>query len=275
MNNSLRNTNILVTRPAHQAKGLCELIESHQGTPILFPCIEIIPISDQKSVRTEIQSLHQSDLVIFTSPNSVLFSKNLIDASLAQQLTIIAIGPGTKKELEAAGFTVHHIPEKSFNSEGLLALDVTQNIKDKHITIVRGKGGRELLAKTLSERGAILNHVIVYERIKPNIDPSHIINQLQNRQIDIIIATSNEGLNNLVELIGPKAQTQLQRTPLLVVSQRLLQQVEELGFTQTPTLAENASDEKILAALIQWKDMHYGKSAQRKTTITNTSTKGH
>jgi len=273
MNNKLHNTNILVTRPAHQANGLCDLIKAHHGTPVLFPCIEIIP--NQESLNTQLQDLYKSDIAIFTSPNSVLHSKELIDTSRTQELTNIAIGPGTKEALEAAGFTVHNTPKNSYNSEGLLSLNALQNIKDKHITIIKGKGGRELLAKTLRQRGAILNHVIVYERIKPNIDPTPVINQLQNRQIDIIIATSNEGLNNLVELIGPETQSDLLTTPLLVVSQRMLQHVEELGFTQTPTLAENPSDNKILEALIQWKETDNGKPAPKKSTSTNTSAKGH
>ena len=61
---------ILVTRPAHQAAALAELIRARGGEPVLFPTIEIREAPDQRPLRDAIADLPAMDLAVFASANA-------------------------------------------------------------------------------------------------------------------------------------------------------------------------------------------------------------
>ena len=61
----LAGRGIVVTRPAHQAAHLVELITAAGGKPILFPVIEIVAVGDPQPLRALIDRLDQFDIAIF------------------------------------------------------------------------------------------------------------------------------------------------------------------------------------------------------------------
>ena len=67
--------------------------------------------------------------------------------------------------------------------------------------------------------------------------------------------TSNEILDNLVGLFMPAHRRLLQRTPLLVISERMHSHARQRGF-ETLLLAKQASDRAILEALMEWNAGH-------------------
>jgi uroporphyrinogen-III synthase len=69
--NTLANTRVLVTRPAHQADRLARLIISHGGEPIRFPTVEILDPRDRAALFALIDRLHEFDMAIFISANAV------------------------------------------------------------------------------------------------------------------------------------------------------------------------------------------------------------
>lgn len=262
----LTGARILVTRPIHQTQHLCHLIRQSGGNPIIFPTIAIEEIADKTALTAIVQQLDHFDLGIFTSANSVFKTAILIQQywpQLPTHLKLAAIGKATAQALAKFNLTMSIYPEKQFNSEELLALPALQNVRNTRIVIFRGQGGREFLAKNLQNRGAKITEAIAYQRVVPVTDSSLLINALHADAIDIIINTSQESLQNLLHLMGAAGYKDLVKIPLLSVSLRVADTARMFGFNQI-MIAENASDEALLKALIMWKGENHARRNSRE-----------
>lgn len=244
----LRRTGILVTRPAHQAAGLCELIESHNGVALRFPGLEILPPPDPAPAAAVLRE--PMDLLIFVSPNAVTQGLRLLAEALPSRPVVGAVGKATAHALEAAGWRVDLLPEHQFDSEGLLALPELRRISGKRVVIVRGEGGRPLLGDTLRERGADLVYAEVYRRVCPDADPSELLTAWDS-EVGLVTATSNDILSNLWRIFGPAGRPRLKRTPLLVISERMQALAGELGFAHV-LRADNPGDPVIFRRICDW-----------------------
>lgn len=256
MTRILRGLNIVVTRPEHQAGTLCQLIEAKGGSVIRFPVISIADIENQTLLHSAIARIDASDILIFVSTNAVSWG---LKAILAQgqwpkDIKVAAVGKGTAEALAQQGISVDILPENKFNSEALLNTAELQSVQDKRIAIVRGEGGRELLANALRERGADVDYVECYRRLKPNTDVSVLSQAWENDKLDLIIVTSNAGLENLVSIVGEPYKQSLIKTPLIVISERMVEKATLLGFKITPVVADQASDQSLLDAVILWNE---------------------
>jgi uroporphyrinogen-III synthase len=115
--------------------------------------------------------------------------------------------------------------------------------------IIRGNGGREHLKQTLKQRGAHVEYLNAYQRIKPATDTSDLEQYLQNNQIAAIVITSAEGLKNLLEMTPENVTSQLLKVPLLLINKRLVAIAKDAGFRSKLFIATEASDDAILEAL--------------------------
>ena len=255
MSHVLDGVHVVVTRPVHQAEPLCNLIEEQGGEVFRFPVIEIVDADDKAALSKIIDRMADFDLAIFISPNAVNAAMKCLSmvGGLPEHLSIAAVGQGSAKALAAHGVTVDIFPEQLFNSEALLALDELQQVAGKKIVIFRGEGGRELLATTLEERGAQVEYAECYRRIQPDTNIDGFQDKYARGELDIIIVTSNEGLQNLYDMIYKSGLKWLVNVPLLLVSERTVELARNLGFTHEPILATKASNEALLQALIQWR----------------------
>ncbi len=255
----LADTVVLVTRPAHQAQHLCALIEEEGGQAIAFPVLEIQDLQDNSAVMRLVERLDEFDIAIFISANAVVKTMDLVlpHRDWPSHLQTAVVGTRTADALEEYGITVDICPEEKFNSEALLGLPQMCAIKNKKIVIFRGEGGRELLADTLRQRGADIEYAEVYRRSKPADIPGHtalnLADLLLTGKINIIVVTSNEGLRNLWELAGATGQEVLTHMPLAAMSARIAATAQELGVKYPASVAPQANDEGLLAAIKAWR----------------------
>lgn len=247
MSCDLQGLSVLVTRPVKQADSLCELIEQHHGRPIRFPALEIAPAPDPEQARAELAVASQADMLVFVSANAAEYAFPLLPDTLPGDLVIAAIGRATARKLTEYGLDPGLLPRSGYDSEGLLAMDELQHMDGKRVIIVRGNGGRSKLKDEMEMRGARVEYAEVYRRMLPDRNPANLLRGW-SRLIDVVTATSNESLDNLVKMLGEEGQGKLLSTPLLVVSQRMARHAEALGCQQI-YLAEDASDKAILAEL--------------------------
>lgn len=246
----LGGLNVLVTRPAQQSDALCELIERAHGRPVRFPALEILGPADKRAARAGLDGARDADLLIFVSTNAVQYAFPLLPEQLPLDIDVAAVGGATARALRDVGLDPTLVPER-MDSEGLLALPGLQDVAGRSIVLVRGNGGRELIADTLRARGATLRQVEVYRRTLPQRGRG-AANLVANWEqlVDVVTATSQAILDNLFELLGDDGAARLRTTPLVVVSQRVAEQALGRGCGVVH-VANSARDADLLAALCE------------------------
>jgi uroporphyrinogen-III synthase len=235
-----------VTRPAAQAEGLCRLIEAANGRPIAVPSIEIAPAADPREAAARL--LESWDLMYFVSPNAVAHALGMVpDGSWPRVDKIAAVGRATAQALTDAGRAPDLVPEQRFDSETLLRMPELADMRGRRVLIVRGDGGRALLADTLRARGAEVAYAEVYRRLRPEFDPEPLLATWAD-SVSMVTATSDEVLLNLLEMLGPEGRTPVLATPLVVVAERTAETARGLGFSRVE-VAERAEDAAIVRSL--------------------------
>lgn len=256
MSATLNGRGVLVTRPAHQAAHLAELIVAAAGKPVLFPVLEILDAADLQPLYALIDRLDSFDLAIFISPNAVNKAMNLIKSrrELPATLKIAAIGRGSSKELKHFGVTGIIAPSARFDSENLLEMPQLQDMAGQRIAIFRGDGGREVLGDTLTARGASIEYVECYRRSRPDASAGGLLRQWSRNEINAVTVTSSEGLRNLYDMLGKLGRQWLKTTPVFMPHQRILEVARELGLVQG--VVTPAGDEGLVQGMIEWFRMH-------------------
>lgn len=256
MTDDILNTNLvcLITRPAHQAEKLNQML-SQQGFGVInFPTIAIQASSPTPFLQQLQDNIKQFDIALFVSRNAVDFAfKHLKATSLPDSLDLGVIGKGTWHALQSQGVESHIIPAESYNSEGLLASQALQNVNAKKIIIFRGQQGRNLLGDTLRQRGANVEYQEVYQRVLPEYAAGTFEHLTQTHFPDIAVFTSAEGLSNCFQLVSETMASTLRQTPWLLISERMRETARKLGHNTDIIIANSASDEGIFQALQSWK----------------------
>ncbi len=244
MSGALRGWRVWVSRAGHQARGLCALIEDAGGEPLRLPALEIRPLSVDWSLVGE------SDWLIFVSRNAVEQAFDRCPDLHRRAGRVAAIGRATRRALRQRDIAVAEMPADGFDSEALLRLPAFRDIAGQRVSIVKGRGGRALLADTLRRRGARVEPIDVYRRALPEYSVETLRRAFTDG-LDAMIATSGEVLDNMSRLIGERRA--LFDAPLIVVSQRVADRASRLGFTRIGVSRE-PGDEALLQALIAQRE---------------------
>lgn len=254
---------VVITRPIEQAAPLARAVTALGRAPVLFPLLEIGPAEDPAPLQAALAQLPECALAVFVSPNAV-------EAAFAQlaawpaQVALAVVGAGSRQALARHGVTspeyTIYSPSDAVpsDSEHLLATLELQQLAGRRVLIVRGDGGRELLADSLRAAGAEVLAVAAYRRSVPALAGARAValQSLLTGQNDWII-TSSEALRGLVAQLEhwqPQAQQQpgywlqrLRQQHLIVPHERIAASASALGM-QRVTLC-GSGDARLLAAL--------------------------
>lgn len=252
MESDLSGVTVVVTRPAHQAHELSELVTSGGGSVVLFPVIEIQAVEVSEQLQSQLFKLNSADIAIFISANAVETCIAAIGGAACWpvNLTIAAVGRSTAAKLASYGLNATLVAPEPFNTEALLSIPELKDVSAKKVIILRGVGGRELLADTLLERGAEVEYIECYRRVIPDSDPATLYQCWDQKRLLFIVVTSNESLANLVTMVDNHHQQDLLSSNLIVISERAIKKAKQLGFTKIPILADTASNESIRDAIL-------------------------
>jgi uroporphyrinogen-III synthase len=251
MSGPLRGAGIVITRPARQAALLAQQIAAVGGTPLIFPTIAILPPDDTQALDDVRRRLAQFDYAIFVSANAAEFGVGN-PAAWPAALPAFAPGPGTAAALAAAGIGDVRQPRTTMDSEGLLALTEFAAPSGKRVVIFRGGAGRDLLADTLTERGAHVTRVDCYCRARPQSGAEGLVEAWRERRVDAITLTSSEGLDNLWEMLDSYGRTALAATPAFVSHPRIAERAHALKLAHV--VVAEATDAGLIASLLQYFD---------------------
>ncbi|MFC6981409.1 uroporphyrinogen-III synthase [Microbulbifer taiwanensis] len=250
----LRGKRILITRPAHQSRGWCDLLCAAGAEVDSIPMLAIEPIDSGpqlQAIKRQILDFDQTDHAIFVSQNAVRLGFDWLE-DFWPQLPLgpryYAIGAATALALQKRGAACagggDGAPD-TMDSEALLALPTLQNVADQRILIFRGSGGRTLIGDTLRARARV-EYCELYRRALP----AHAAGRLAQyaARPDAISVHSGETLDNLVQCIHRSGRVALFEVPLVCPSQRVAAQARSLGF-DLASAARNAGDAAMLEAL--------------------------
>lgn len=248
----LAGLNILITRPREQAGELVQRIALAGGNPILFPLLEISPVSDSQQLKELVARLEEFHLAIFISPNAVRYGMQAIGgaAALPAHLKIATVGQGSAKALRELGLREIIAPSDRFDSEALLALPELQQVVDRRIVIFRGDGGRELLGDTLRARGATVEYAECYRRSRPQQSVAAL-----QVPVDAVTITSSEALANLWEMLDPAMRERFAAIPLFSPHERITAAADQLGWRNVVPTA--SGDDGLVDALLAWASAHH------------------
>jgi uroporphyrinogen-III synthase len=245
---ALSGQTIVITRPVDQAKKLAKLITQAGGEPVLFPLIAITPLNDYRQFDDVISQLNQYDWVIFISSNAVQNGMpRMVKLGIPSTLKFAAIGPVTAQELQQFGVEQVLIPEGRFDSESLLSMPDMHAMQGKKVIIVRGVGGREVLADTLKARGALVTFAECYQRINPQTDCQYLTALWAQKKLHGIVVTSSEAMRHLLDLAGE--QPWVKKVTIFVNHARIAEQAQTMGLTIK--VAQAPGDEAMIALIIK------------------------
>ena len=241
---ALSGRGIVITRPASQSDALATLVEAAGGRALRIPAIEI------QEVEWTVPALEGFDLAIFASPAAVaqFFGKR---PAWPSALRAAAVGPGTQRALERQGVGAVLAPQAGADSEALLALREMQELAGKRVLLVKGEGGRELLAETLAARGAHVERLECYRRARPQGDGA-LAAALARGEVDAVTVSSAEGFDNLLALLDEGARPRLLRTPLFVTHPRIAEHAKAAGAADV--VLGGPGDRELADALMAYFD---------------------
>lgn len=253
MKRALTGIGILVTRPREQIGELTSALIDAGGKVYEMPAIEIIP-NDADAVLSEASAQPSPGIVIFVSQNAVLFGSAAVRRVASATTRIAAIGSATRSALNDAGFEIHICPTDTFDSEHLLEHAELRDVVGKQIMIVRGGSGRELLAETLTERGATVRYLATYQRKTAAVDPEtlrKVVAIWREGFINTVIVMSVDSLTSLLEILPPDSHDLLRNSLLVTPSKRVIQTAAEALPGVNTVLADGPLAENLINAINQ------------------------
>ena len=246
---------VVVTRAVHQADELCDLISQAGAEAVRFPVTEIEAVedSDPALVRA-LETLDEADVAIFVSPNAATYGLSLLERwgrGLPERARVLAVGPGTARQLHERGVSVSAVPHGKYDSEALLALPDLQGVAGSSVLIIRGQAGREILAEELDRRQAVVSHLVCYRRVAlDNPDPK-VLSRWHDKGFDVLILTSASAADHLWQILDASAVELLKNMTFVVSSERISEHCRSLGFAGSIVVAENAGMPALVSALEQ------------------------
>ncbi|MFT8212126.1 MAG: uroporphyrinogen-III synthase [Symbiopectobacterium sp.] len=243
---------ILVTRPSPAGEALVERLRKLGHPACHSPLIDFSPGSGLPSLPARLAALRDGDMVFALSQHAVHYaSATLNQANLRWPTAPIyyAIGRTTALALHQAASRAVAFPSERETSEMLLQLPELQNISGKNALLLRGNGGRELLATTLAERGARVSYCECYQRSPVYYDGPEQSRHWQQLGIDRLVITSGDMLHQLYALVpNYYRESWLLHCQVIVVSERLASEARQLGWRDV-LIADNADNDALVRLL--------------------------
>jgi uroporphyrinogen-III synthase len=244
----LSGLRVVITRPVGQSENLARLVREAGGEALCVPAIEILPLADPTPFHALADRLDAFDLAVFVSRNAVRSALALLSGKpWPTGLKVATVGQGSREALEVAGFKDVIAPPAQSDSEALLALPELAGMRGKRVVIFRGDSGRRLLGDVLGKRGALVEYVACYRRVRP---AAGALPGLWARGVEAVTVSSSEGLENFLQMLGEGATRRLAPIPLFVPHPRVAEEAARQGLARV--IVAGPRDAEMVAALVAY-----------------------
>ena len=248
LNGPLADRHVLLTRPAGPAAAMAARLRRLGARVSRFPVLRIVPEAPGAAALTR---LRRADLALFVSASAVQCLRPHLGGDPADALPAArgAVGAATARALRRIGCAATLTARRPHSSESLLAAPELQDLAGKTAVIVRGAGGRELLARELARRGAAVHYAETYRR-EPT-DQMLSLQSLRHGRVEAVCLASAETADRLRERARPAEREALLDCPVVAGSARIAAACRELGYRRIAAVAEDPGDDAMCAALAE------------------------
>ncbi|HGM5581139.1 TPA: uroporphyrinogen-III synthase [Pseudomonas putida] len=242
---------LLLTRPEEECAALAQQLAAAGIASSSLPLLAIDPLALDAAAQARLAAIGQYQAIIVVSkPAARLLLERLGEAGIAVPPTgWFTVGEATARVLQAAHLQVT-FPTEGDDSEALLEVSFLREaiaIPTARVLIVRGRGGRELLAERLGEQGASVDYLELYERRLPDYPPGSLVRRIEAERLNGLVVSSGQGFEHLQRLAAAD-WPRLAQTVLFVPSPRVAEQARAAGARQVVD-CRGASAAALLAAV--------------------------
>ena len=243
----LGGASVVITRAGRAASALRMRVEALGATAIALPGFALRAVADPVAAGRALAAAARADFVVFTSPAAVRFAWALRpELRFARKTVVCAPGPGSARSLRRRGVAAPLFPRDRHDSEGVLALAPFADVRGSRIALIGADGGRDLLARELRARGAIVEPVVVYRRDAPRLLRRHLIALASAATPLITLASSADALRNLRAALPDTLFARLATNDCVVSSARVAATARALGIGRVH-IAASADPQALLA----------------------------
>ncbi len=238
---------ILITRP--EGKGTELALELQQAGYQITQC-PVLTLEYLTPSSSELALLENADKIIFISQDAVhALLKQTPKINKTAQL--YAVGQQTADAVYEAFGRRAAVP-KQHDSEGLLELKTLQDVELSNIVLVKGEGGRTTIAKTLKQRGALLNQLVVYKRSEIESKSGQWPDHWQTINVEGIVITSNAAVDAIFNGLNEPQRAWLKERQYFVASERIADYLKQHNVAKTQIhIAAGASDSAMFTCINQ------------------------
>jgi len=199
---------VVITRSREQASDLKDLLARHGAFCHEFPTIAVAPCWDTPTTRKTVARLADFGWVVFTSVNGVRFFWETLaacgqDSRALASCRVAAIGPATAQALGERGIVPDFVPER-FVAESALEGLLARGAASGAVLIPRARAARDVLPEGLSQAGAQVEVLPMYETRLAEVDPAPTLKLLQEGMLHYVTFTSSSTVENFFSLVPPQ-----------------------------------------------------------------------
>ena len=242
---------LLLTRPAEESAALAHELAAAGVYSSSLPLLAIRPLALTDAQRALVESIDRYCAVIVVSKPAARLGLELVNQYWPQapRQKWFSVGAATAQILADYGLDVSY-PQCGDDSEALLAMPEFESAVGRDqpkVLILRGEGGREMLADRLRSLGAQVDYLELYRRELPSYPPATLYQRVKVERLNALVVSSGQGFEHLRQLAGD-TWSQLGSLPLFVPSPRVAEMARSAG-AQNVVDCRGASAASLLAAL--------------------------
>ena len=243
---------VLVTRPAGQEAELAAAVHEAGGECLHVPVIRVCDPPSWRSLDEAIARADTYDWIVFASGNGVRSFLDRLraagrDGRALGTARLAAIGPATRRQLEAAGFRCDLTPA-SYRSEGLAAALGGTVIRGRFL-LVRADRGREVLRHDLEALGHHVDEVVAYESRPVESLGDDLLRTIDGTRIDWVTLTSPSIAEAAARLFGDR----MRRWRIASISPVTTAALEKVAGIRPTVEAAEATAEGLVGAMRGWE----------------------
>ncbi|TSD80079.1 uroporphyrinogen-III synthase [Pseudomonas sp. KBS0710] len=239
---------VLLTRPAEESAAVAALLAEAGIFSCSLPLLDTEPLPITPEQQALFADLSRYSAVIVVSKPAARLAVQQLQQPWPS-LPWFSVGAATAQVLADHGLNVHY-PQTGDDSEALLALPALREavaVPGARVLILRGEGGRELLAERLREQGASVDYLELYRRFLPAYAAGALMQRIQLERLNGLVVSSGQGFLHLQALAGPD-WPKVAQLPLFVPSPRVSEMARAAGAEKVVD-CRGASAAALLVAL--------------------------